>query len=137
MVATERRILRERLFENRAQASFERFGCAVVACDAQSVRVAQADARGLWVAGADDVAQAFVGDALGVERGSGVATRARERGAREVGVVVRPVASSMPPGTTLRVELLADRRAAGPRKKKTTAKKTTTAKKKTAAKKKK
>jgi hypothetical protein len=29
---------------------------------------------------------------------------------REVGVVVRPVASSMPPGTTLRVELLAERR---------------------------
>jgi len=40
----------------------------------------------------------------------GLAARLVRGSSSEVGVVIRPLASSQPPGTTLRVELLADRR---------------------------
>jgi glucose-6-phosphate dehydrogenase assembly protein OpcA len=49
------------------------------------------------------------GDRAPLHRGLGARLRGRG-GSSEVGVVVRPVASPMPPGTTLRVELLAERR---------------------------
>ncbi|MEI7742184.1 MAG: glucose-6-phosphate dehydrogenase assembly protein OpcA [Chloroflexota bacterium] len=40
----------------------------------------------------------------------GLAARLRDRNRSEVAVVIRPIASSAPPGTTLRVEILAERR---------------------------
>ena len=68
-----------------------------------------------WLASRLDLA---VVDALAPAAGPGGRPLPAARGltatlaweGHEVGVVIRPVASSMPPGTTLRVELLAERR---------------------------
>ena len=49
------------------------------------------------------------GEKAPLHRGLGARLAGRS-GAGEIGVVIRPIASPMPPGTTLRVELLAERR---------------------------
>jgi glucose-6-phosphate dehydrogenase assembly protein OpcA len=67
--------------------------------------LAPAEPRG----GAPSAARPRPGEARALHRG--LAARLRS-GASDVSVVIRPVASPMPPGTTLRVEILAARRGA-------------------------